>query len=207
MFLMRRPCAVSGSIGDVKSLLAVAAVLLVASSAYAEERTTTASVGLVFGAHTPDEPLPGGNGEYAQGEGFGGPRLTLAWEKPALPYPERPGYAVDVGLVPELIAGAFFDDEKAEGMVGVGIRGELRMSQKQQGLLRVSMRGVFYVGARALVVGEQRDVHAELVFGEYILFGRTGRIGFEIGGQRRSGDTMEQPQAGVVGQLYLGWRM
>ena len=177
-----------------------------AGAAGAEERRTTVTLGAVFGAQSqPDDVvLDGGAG---LDEGFGGPRLMLAWEAPPLPYPPLPGYAVDVGLVPELVTGVFLNEDEGEGMIGVGLRGELRISQRQQGLLRVTMRGVFYVAGRALVVGDQRDFFGELVFGDYILLGRAARIGFEIGGMRRRADGMSEARTGIVGQLYFGWQL
>lgn len=183
--------------------LALAAAL--SGGARADERHTTVSLGIVVGAYAADPVVVDGPAE-PRAEAFGGPRLTLGWEHAPLPYPAQPGYAVDVGLVPEIVAGAYLDEEKGEGMLGVGLRGELRVSQKQQGLLRVSIRAAFYVTGRALVVGDQRDLVGELVFGEYILFGRGGRFGFEVGGMARR-EARDESHAGITGQLYLGWRL
>jgi hypothetical protein len=72
------------------------------------------------------------------------------------------------------------------------------------GLLRVSARIVAYAAVRGFVVGEARDPMGEVVIGEYILFGRSGRFGFEVGGMRRAQDGMAEAQTGVIGQLYLG---
>ena len=47
----------------------------------------------------------------------------------------------------------------------------------------------------------------ELVLGEYILVGRRGRFGFEVGGMARREDAMAQARGGIIGQLYLGWRL
>jgi hypothetical protein len=69
------------------------------------------------------------------------------------------------------------------------------------------MRGVFYVAARALVVGDTQNIFGELVFGEHILVGRTARIGFDVGGMRRSAGGMDGAQMGIVGQLYLGFQL
>jgi hypothetical protein len=194
----------------VRILLMAGAVIgvlgVVAPGARADERRTTMSLGVAFGAQSSEPMLLDGPSDQLT-EGFGGPRLALSWEHAPLPYPANPGYAVDAGLVPELVAGAFLDDEKAEGMLGVGLRGELRVSQKQQGLFKVSIRAAFYVTGRALVVGEQRDVMGELVVGEYILVGRGGRFGFEVGGMARRADSYHEATRGIVGQLYLGWRL
>lgn len=186
--------------------MATAVLALGAGDARAERRTTV-TLGAVFGAqsqHHDDLPHDGPAGEA---EGFGGPRLMLAWAPPPLPYPPLPGYAVDTGLVPELIAGAFLSERLIDAMIGVGLRAELRVSQKQQGLLRVSMRAVFYAAGRALVVGDRRDFFGELVLGEYILLGRTARLGFELGGMRRDTDGVSGARTGIVGQLYLGWQL
>jgi hypothetical protein len=187
------------------SSAALALLAALSGGARADERHTTVSLGIVVGAHTADPVVVDGPAE-PRADGFGGPRLTLGWEHAPLPYPAQPGYAVDVGLVPEIVAGAYLSEEKGEAMLGVGLRGELRVSQKQQGLLRVSIRAAFYVTGRALVVGDQRDILGELVFGEYILFGRGGRFGFEVGGVARR-EAMDESHAGITGQLYLGWRL
>lgn len=187
------------------SCAALPLLAALSGGARADERHTTVSLGIVVGAHAADPVVVDGPAE-PRGDAFGGPRLTLGWEHAPLPYPAQPGYAVDVGLVPEIVAGAYLDEEKGEAMLGVGLRGELRVSQKQQGLLRVSIRAAFYVTGRALVVGDQRDLVGELVFGEYILFGRGGRFGFEVGGMARR-EAMDESHAGITGQLYLGWRL
>jgi hypothetical protein len=184
----------------------VGALGTIAPDARADERRTTVSLGVAFGALNSQPMLLDGPSDQLN-EGFGGPRFALSWEESPLPYPVKPGYAVDVGLVPELVAGAFIDDEKAEGILGVGLRGELRMSQKQQGLFKVSIRMAFYATGRVLVVGEQRDLLGELVLGEYILVGRGGRFGFEVGGMARRQDSFHEANRGIVGQLYLGWRL
>jgi hypothetical protein len=185
------------------SWMAGLALAAMCGSARADDRRTSVSVGVVVGAESQPQLADGGG---SLGEGFGGPRLTLAFEEPPLPYPTGPGYAADTSLTPELIAGAFLNDQRGDGMIGVGLRGELRVSQRQQGLLRVTMRGVFYVAARALVVGDTQDFFGELVFGEHILVGRAGRIGFDVGGMRRAGG-MDSAQMGIVGQLYLGFQL
>jgi hypothetical protein len=185
-------------------LAAAVAMVAAAGDARADERRTAVSLGFVVGAQSQPQPL---DGTGSLGQGFGGPRLTLGFEDPPLPYPAQPGSAVDTCLVPELIAGAFLSDALLEGMIGVGLRGELRLSQKQQGLLRVTMRGVFYAAARALVVGDGHDFFGELVFGEHILLGRAARVGFSIGGMRRAAGGMDGAQTGIVGQVYLGWQL
>jgi len=183
--------------------IAGAALAMTASAARADERRTTVSLGVVVGAQS--QPQAGSTSGI--GSGFGGPRVTLAWEEPPLPYPQQPGYAVDAGIVPEIVTGAFLSSDYGEAMLGVGLRGELRLSQRQQGLFRISMRGVFYAAARAIVVGDQRDFFGELVFGEYILWKRAGRIGLDVGGMRRSSVGVDGAQIGIVGQLYLGWQL
>jgi hypothetical protein len=194
--------------------LAVAAVLCASVPANAEgERRTSVALGIVFGIHSVPDAMPNGDDTPTPAiariaEGFGGPRLMLAFERAPLPYPDAPGYRHDGQLVPELMGGAFVgdDSEYADVMVGAGLRAELRISQREMGLLRISARMALYVAARGFVVGENRDPMGELVMGEYFLFGRTGsgRFGFEFGGMQRREDGKVEAQQGFISQLYLG---
>jgi hypothetical protein len=194
--------------------LAIAAVLFATRTAAAEgDRATTLSFGVVFGIHSlpesmsrSDVPAPS---VARVAEGFGGPRLVLAFERASLPYPETPGYRVDTQLVPELIAGAFLrqdpDLTRAEMMIGTGLRAEARISQLRMGWAKVSARMVLYAAVRGMVVGEDRDPLYEGVLGEYFLIGRNGwRIGFEFGAIGREQQGKIEAQRGFVSQVFLG---
>ncbi|MGN6105085.1 MAG: hypothetical protein ACTHU0_08275 [Kofleriaceae bacterium] len=184
-----------------RSLLAsLITSLVLASTARAEERATTVVVGGLGGVLTSDTK----DGGTVPDRGFGGIRLILGWDRPALAYPAQPGYALDGTLVPELIAGALLDEDRGEGMIGVGLRAELRMSQKERGLLRISARGAFYLVGRAMVIGADRDPIGELGFGEYLLFGEAGRIGFEVCGVARGG---QASGGGGLVHFFVGWSL
>jgi hypothetical protein len=155
----------------------LAVSLLAASRAHANERATTLTIG---GTSALGEP--GGQTEAVLG------RATLAWEHAPLDLPARRGYAFASALVPELFVGGLLSDDRAEGFVGAGLRAELKMAQRDMGLLRVSARAAAYVAARALVIGERRAPAFELAFGEYLLRRHGfGRIGLEIGVLFRDG--------------------
>jgi hypothetical protein len=135
----------------------------------------------------------------------GGMRLTLAWENAPLPYPDRRGYNTGVALVPELIAGALMHDDGSEVLIGAGLRGEFKISQREGGLLRVNGKGAIYLAARGMVVGEDRDVIAEGVLGYYFYLGSPLRFGFEVGFTKRHSDAMEIDPVGAMIGCYLGW--
>jgi hypothetical protein len=196
-------------------VLAIAAVLFATSTAGAEgERRTTVSFGVVFGIQSLPDKMPSGDGiaspQVAKvAEGFGGPRLVLAFERPFPAYPIVPGYRVETQLVPELIGGAFVreraDVTRADMMLGIGVRGELRIAQLRMGLMRVSAKMSLYAAARALVVGEDRDRMLEFALGEYFLLGSSGwRLGFEFGGMSRDQDRLVEAQRGFISQVFLG---
>ena len=189
---------------------ALVAVALATSPAAAEsERVTSLSLGVVLGIHSLPETMTDSDLPAASvarvAEGFGGPRLVLGFERTPLPYPDKPGYRHDAQLVPELIGAAFVDseDRTADMMLGAGVRAELRISQREMGLLRVSARMGLYVAARGFVVGERRDPMGEVVVGEYFLVGRA-RFGFEFGAMQRREDDKAEAQKGFISQLYLG---
>lgn len=190
-------------LGRMRSVL-YAAVLLAATTASAEDRSMVTNVGATFGA------VDGMDADPAAG--LFGPRITLAWEHAPLELPPTPGYNVKGALIPELTGGAFITDESARAFVGVGLRAELKMAQREQGLLKVSARGGFYLAGRALVVGEERQPMFEFAIGEYF----TGmhswtRFGFELAvvSARRfaNPDAMEGRDWGVggVAQFFVGF--
>jgi hypothetical protein len=134
-----------------------------------------------------------------------GMRVTLAWENAPLPYPDRRGYNVGVALVPELIAGALFHEDRGEALIGAGLRGEFQISQREGGLLRINAKSALYIAARGMVVGEKRDVITEAVFGDYIYLGSPLRLGFEVGVTKRHSDAMELDPVGLMIGFFLGW--
>lgn len=191
-----------------------ATIVFGTATAHAEERVTNVSLGGIIGVDPGAEPqrMPGiPTADVARAaEPVAGARLTLSWERARLPLPLAPGYASDGTLVPELILGTNFEEERAEGMIGVGLRAELRISQREQGLLRASAQAALYLAGRAMVIGEGRDGVTEFVVGEYIYLGRrNARLGFEGGvSMRRRPDAMEPATTiGVVTQVYLSWAM
>jgi hypothetical protein len=186
-------------------------LVLACSVAHAEERTTTISIAAMAGGFNRSEHVVM-SGEYyvAEPEGTFGPRLTLSWEHAPLAMPETRGYRFAGAIVPELVAGAFVDDVRAQGFIGAGLRAELRMSQREMGLLRVSARGAAYLAARGIVVGDERKPFGELAIGEYLLIGDTARLGFECDILMGRSDTMfdePAPNVGVLMQIYVGWRL
>jgi hypothetical protein len=189
--------------------LAPLLLLLAPSLAVAEERTTTVTLSAMFGALESEYYYD--DYYYEEPDGLGGPRLTLSWEYAPLAMPATPGYNFGVSLVPELFGGAFFDDTRARGFIGAGLRGELKMAQREMGLLKVSARGAAYIAARGMVVGDNRNAYGEFAIGDYFIIGKTARLGFEgsllVSAAERMtewGDT--DRRIGGVLQLYVGWQ-
>lgn len=187
--------------------IAVAGLLLVGGIARADERATTITIGGMAGAfersHHDYDYI------YTQTEPLVGPRLSLAWEHAPLEMPAQRGYRFDGSLVPELVGGAFIDDVRAQMFIGAGLRAELRMSQREMGLLRVSARGAVYLAARGLVVGDDRKPYGEIAVGDYLFVGRTTRIGVEGGVIFGRPDEMSDGGSRNVGgmvQAYIGWQ-
>ncbi|HUS27345.1 MAG TPA: hypothetical protein VMZ53_02520 [Kofleriaceae bacterium] len=174
-------------------------VLLVPGLAHAD-RTTIVNIGAGIGAL--------GDVDAIEPDGAGGPRVVLAWENAPLPIPAEEGtFDVGLALVPELVGGALIEEDRAEAYVGVGLRGELKMAQNAMGLLRWTTRGAAYVAARALVMGETRDVTYDFGIGQYFA-GRTSftRFGYEI--EVLSRPHYEQTDRHFMGfqlLLYVGW--
>ncbi|HEY5926807.1 MAG TPA: hypothetical protein VIV11_34205 [Kofleriaceae bacterium] len=186
-------------------------LVLVPSIAHAEERTTAVTLAGMFGVMERPVRFEPGDPEYwTQPEAIAGPRLTLSWEHAPLELPPTRGYRFAGAIVPELVAGAFIDDHRAQGFVGAGLRAELKMSQREMGLLKVSARGAAYVAARGMVVGEERKGFFELAIGDYFVIGRTGRIGFEGGlllaPREDQMDYDHDRSVGGVMQIYVGWQ-
>jgi hypothetical protein len=197
-------------------LVVAALVVLVPTLSRADERRTFVSIGGTAGAtartdngttvqpdiYQPDAPMS------SDARPLLGPRATLSWEHAPLAMPDAPGYNVGTSLVPEILAGSFIDDKHAEGYVGVGVRGELKLAQRDQGLFHLSARGALYLAARACAIGGNRDPFYEFGFGEY--FGgihTTTRVGFEVSfvSRRTTVDMTETHDAGGLFQLYVGF--
>ena len=184
--------------------LLCAALLTITTTAHAEDRSTVINIGATAGAIEgsldvmDDQPA----------DSLVGPRLTLAWEHAPLSLPATPGYNVNGVLVPELTAGTFVNDQRAHVFVGVGLRAELKMAQREQGLLKVSARGGFYVAGRGLVVGENRQPMLEFALGEYLTrMSSWTRAGFEFAVVTARRDAMENRDWGVGGvfQFFVGF--
>jgi len=168
------------------------------------ERTTTVNLGGMIGG------VERRVDEATRMTPAGGPRLTLSFEHPPPPLPPTKDTNADVTLVPELIAGAVMDADRGEAMIGVGVRAEVRISQRDGGLFHVNARIAFYAAGRALVVGDTQDPAGELALGEYVYL--KGRLRF--GGEaamilRRSDEFMATSgaQHGIMASAYLGWAM
>ncbi len=183
-------------------------LVLACSAAHAEERTTTITLGGMLGLFQRATPSMD---PYVEPEATIGPRVTLSWEHAPLAYPDAPGYRFAGALVPELLGGAFVDDVRARGFIGAGLRAELKMAQREMGLLRISARGGVYVAARGIVLGDERKPFGEFSFGEYLCVGDTARLGVEGGvlvgrGDRMAGVEPDQPKLGAVVLFYVGWQ-
>lgn len=180
-------------------------VLMLAASIARAERTTTVSLGGMIGGveHRVDEAT--------RMEPAGGPRLILSFEHPPPPLPPTKDNNVDVTLVPELIVAAVMNAERGEAMVGVGARGELRLSQRDAGLFHVNARVGFYVAGRVLIVGDHQDPAGELSLGEYVYLGKGRlRLAGEASLQLRKSDEFmatSGSQHGIMASVYLGWAM
>jgi hypothetical protein len=78
------------------------------------------------------------------------------------------------------------------------------------GLLKVSARGAAYLGARGMVVGDERKPYGEFSIGEYFYIGKTARLGFEAGLLVTKAEQMSEwdptTRIGGVAQLYMGWQ-
>ncbi len=202
---MSPPAAVLGQDARVNPTLIVGVLLLATPAARAERSTTVNLGGMIGGVERRID-------EATRMEPAGGPRLVLSFEHPPPALPATKDTNVDVTLVPELIAAAVMNADRGEAMVGVGARGELRLSQRDGGLFHVSARMAFYVAGRALIVGDHQDPAGELTLGEYVYLGK-GRL--RLGGEaslllRKSDEfmaTSSGSQHGILASVYLGWAM
>jgi hypothetical protein len=159
----------------MRTLLALC-VLAAPAIAHAD-RSTVVDVGVTVGA----AGNPNSADSSADGLSLVGPRATLSWENPLVGVPDRPGYRFAGALVPQIIVGSYLQSDRADGYLGVGLRADLQMGQRDQGLLKVSARGAIYAVGRALVIGDKREPMYEVGFGEYLSrFHTSTRVGFEL---------------------------
>lgn len=143
-------------------------------------------------------------------QGLFGTRVTLGFENAPLAIPATRGYVLGGALVPELLAGAFVLDDRAVGFVGAGVRLDLKMAQREMGLMRLTARGSAYFAARGMIVGEERTPVLEFGFGQF--FARLSswtRIGYEVdilASRQPTYDGMtELATQAILFQLYIGW--
>jgi hypothetical protein len=156
----------------------VLVVLLVANVAHAD-RTAVVTVGGAFGAQGGEDYMPEGTPEAGP---IGAVRATLAWERPSPAFLPEPGKSNFSGsLVPELIVGSLFEQERAEGFVGIGLRAELRGAHNQIMPFGLTYKVGGYLVGRALVLGGTQDAAYEFGLGEYFpRFSGFTRAGFEM---------------------------
>jgi hypothetical protein len=187
----------------MRSLLC-AALLYTTTTAFAEDRSMVVNIGGTAGALERSSDVMEGQ----PADSLVGPRLTLAWEHAPLTLPATPGFNVEGVHVPDLTAGSFVNDQRADVFVRVGLRAELKMAQREQGLLKVSARGGMYIAGRGLIVGEKREPMLEFAIGEYLTRMSTWtRAGFEFAVVTVRRDTLEQRDWGVGGvfQFFIGF--
>lgn len=184
-------------------------IALVASSSTAfADRTTTVTLGGMFGGA---EDLDGVDNYYAQPtmHPTGGPRITLGFENPPIAMPPTPGYSFAGALVPELTAGALMSEARGDLFLGLGGRGEIQIGQNKQGLLRVSARAAVYLAARVVIIGKEQDTAGDFAAGTYFYVKGRTRIGGEINVMVREAP-MEFPteeQMAVFASAYVGFAM
>jgi hypothetical protein len=139
------------------------------------DRSAVLDIGVTLGA------AGGANDGSADAMSLVGPRATLSLENPLVGVPDRPGYRFAGALVPQIIVGSYIQSDRADGYLGIGLRADLQMGQREQGLLKLSARGALYAVGRALVVGDKREPMYEFGFGEYLSrFHTSTRVGFEL---------------------------
>lgn len=177
-------------------------VVALAGTAYADERGAAVTVGGLGQLEVSDRVDAFGDPEI---ETYGSVRATIGWEPPPTPYPMSRGIRAGGAVVPELVVGALLHESTMELLLGAGVRAELRLVQREGGWLRIDSRSAIYVAARGMVVGEDRDVVLEGVFGDHFSLGDSPvRFGFELGVTQRRSDGMED-RAGALVQVYLGY--
>lgn len=136
---------------------------------------------------------------------LGGIQLVVGFEHAPLAIPEPGALSTELRLVPELLAGFVADDDRAEGFVGGGLRGELQLATHR----RVSMHVAMYAAARAIAIGKHQDGAGQLVIGEYLSLSRHRRFGWEGGLMMRPRGDVPADRARELDTLltiYFGWQ-
>jgi len=175
----------------MRTLLALC-VLAAPALAHAD-RSTIIDVGVTLGAAGNPSSSNSTDGS-ADGMTLVGPRATLSWENSLVGVPDQPGYRFAGALVPQIVVGSYIQNDRADGYLGVGLRADLQIGQREQGLLKLSARGALYAVARALVIGDNREPMYEVGFGEYLSrFHTSTRVGFEL-------TVVVLPNASVTGE-------
>ena len=179
------------------------------ATARADERTTTVTLGASLGGYSDPN-------SYDSAKAVGGGTLALAWEHAPPAMPLVPGYNTDGSIVPELFVGLLADDQRGEMLLGAGVRAELRIAQKEQGLFKVSAKCALYAAARGMVIGNQQDAAGELAAGDYIYVSHAARLGVDLGVLvRRNHDTFAAPDQMYVSAVtpifvasaFVGWAL
>lgn len=183
-------------------LVPAAAVLLAAAPALAD-RGAVLVLGITGDARATGASFTAAG--VAETKFLAGGRLTLSFDNPPPPILGPGTIAADVRLAPELLAGFVSDDTHAEGYLGAGLRGELWLTTARRGF---HMRTAMYTAGRAIVIGGRQDGAVELVLGEYLLFARGVRFGWEGGAQirrRNDIDARESRELDALASIYVGW--
>jgi len=158
---------------------ALVAALLVPAAAHAGPRTTAITVAGLVGVAEDDDSFDSFDSPSDEVTGVS---AQLTWEAAPLALPAQPGYAFGFALAPEVHLGTLSIDDRADVFLAAGVRAELQLSQREQGLLRLSGRTSAFIAARAGVVGDDRAPLYQLVLGTHASFGESRlRLGFEGG--------------------------
>jgi hypothetical protein len=188
----------------MRSSLVIATLCVAAAPALAD-RSSVMQVGLTF-----DGRARGATWSDAGKKDVspvGGARVSLSFEDAPVPIPEPGFFSTDTRLVPELFAGFLSDDERAEGYIGAGLRGEVQLASNMRS---VNMRTGIYVAARGMIIGKHQDPGAEFVIGEYLERGAGHcRFGWEGGALMRPRPDAapdKQRELGALISIYVGWR-
>ena len=175
-------------------------LIALAGTAHADERGAAVTVGGLGHLELSDRVDEYGDPEI---DTYGSVRATIGWEPAPLPYPSTRGIRAGGAIVPELVIGALLQST-TELVVGAGVRAELRLVQREGGWLRVNSRSAIYLAARGVVVGGDREVVLEGVFGDHFSLGDSPvRVGFELGLSQRRSDGRDD-RLGAMVQIYLG---
>ncbi len=182
-------------------------VVLLSSTAFAE-RTTTVTIGGMFGGA---EDLDGVDNYYAQPtmHPTGGPRVTLGFENEPVAMPPSPGYSFAGAFVPEITAGALMSEHRGDLFLGLGARGELQFGQNKQGLLQVSARAAVYGAVRVVIIGKEQDTAGDFAIGTYFYVKGRTRIGGELNVMVREAprEFPTEEQMAVFASAYVGWAL